>query len=160
MAKKSAGLIMYIYKNSNLKIFLVHPGGPYFEKKDDGSWSIPKGLIEDNEEKLATAIREFEEETGLKPSGDFITLGEITMKSGKVIYAWAFEGKEDGEFLYKSNLFEMEWPPKSGKREKFPEADKFEFFSIDEAKKKINSSQIPLIDNLVHRLSYKLTSKP
>jgi predicted NUDIX family NTP pyrophosphohydrolase len=155
MAKKSAGLIMYIYKNSDLKIFLVHPGGPYFAKKDEGNWSIPKGSIEDNEDNLATAIREFEEETGLMPSGDFIPLGEITMKSGKVIYAWAFEGKENAEFLYKSNLFEMEWPPKSGKREKFPEADKFEFFSVDEAKKKINSSQILLIDNLIKHLKSK-----
>lgn len=150
MVKKSAGLIMYLYKNSDLKIFLVHPGGPYFTKKDEGNWSIPKGSIEDNEDTLATAIREFEEETGLKPSGNFISLGEITMKSGKIIYAWAFEGKEIVDYLYKSNLFEMEWPPRSGKREKFPEADKFEFFSVDEAKKKINSSQIPLIDNLVN----------
>jgi len=154
MAKKSAGLIMYIHKNSELKIFLVHPGGPYFVKKDDACWSIPKGLIEDNEDKLATAVREFEEETGMKPSGDFIPLGEITMKSGKLIYAWAFEGKEDAEFLFKSNLFEMEWPPNSGKKENFPEADKFEFFSVEEAKKKINPSQIPLINNLVNHLSH------
>ncbi|HSP89179.1 MAG TPA: NUDIX domain-containing protein [Ignavibacteriaceae bacterium] len=158
MVRKSAGLIMYIYKNSDLKIFLVHPGGPYFKKKDEGSWSIPKGIIEDKEDTLDTAIREFEEETGLKPTGDFFPLGEITMKSGKIIYAWAFEGKEDGEFLFKSNLFEMEWPPKSGKKVNFPEADKFEFFSIDEAKKKINAAQIPLIDNLINHLKTKKTN--
>jgi predicted NUDIX family NTP pyrophosphohydrolase len=155
MAKRSAGLLMYAYKNSDLKIFLVHPGGPYFVKKDDGSWSIPKGLIEDNEDTLATAVREFEEETGLKPEGEFILLGEVTLKSGKVVHAWTFEGKEDNNFLFKSNLFEMEWPPNSGKREKFPEADKFGFFSVEEAKKKINSSQIPLINNLVNYLSKK-----
>jgi predicted NUDIX family NTP pyrophosphohydrolase len=157
MAKKSAGLLMFIKNNYELKIFLVHPGGPYFAKKDESSWSIPKGLIEDNEDKLSTAIREFEEETGLKPSGDFIPLGEITMKSGKIIYAWAFEGKEDIEFLFKSNLFEMEWPPRSGKKEKFPEADKFEFFSVDEARKKINSSQVLFIDKLINHLQEKNT---
>lgn len=155
MAKKSAGLMMYTYKNSDLKIFLVHPGGPYFVKKDDGSWSIPKGLIEDNEDTFDTAVREFEEETGLKPEGEFISLGEITLKSGKLVYAWAFEGEQENEFNFHSNLFEMEWPPSSGKREKFPEADKFGYFSVEEAKKKINSSQIPLIDNLVNYLSNK-----
>lgn len=156
MAKKSAGLIMYINNNSGLKIFLVHPGGPYFTKKDEGCWSIPKGLIEENEDTLATAIREFEEETGMKPAGEFISLGEVTLKSGKVVSAWAFEGKEVNNFLFKSNSFEMEWPPKSGKKENFPEADKFEFFTVDEAKKKINPSQIPLIDNLIIHLNSKI----
>ncbi len=159
MAKKSAGLLMFINKKSDLKIFLVHPGGPYFLKKDGGAWSIPKGQIEENEDNLATAIREFEEETGLKPSGDFIPLGDITMKSGKIVYAWAFEGKEDVKFLYKSNLFEMEWPPKSGKRENFPEVDKFEFFSVNEARKKINSSQVPFIDKLIDYLTNKDSKK-
>ncbi len=153
MVKKSAGLLMYINKNSELKIFLVHPGGPFFTKKDENSWSIPKGIIEDNEDKLDTAIREFEEETGLKPSGDFIPLGEVTLKSGKIISGWAFEGKVDLDFTYNSNLFEMEWPPNSGKRQKFPEVDKFEFFTVEAAKKKINSAQITLIDNLIKYLS-------
>jgi predicted NUDIX family NTP pyrophosphohydrolase len=155
MVKKSAGLLMYIYKNSDLKIFLVHPGGPYFTKKDEGSWGIPKGMIEENEESLNTAIREFEEETGLKPAGDFIPLGDVTLKSGKIVYAWAFEGTEDINFIFKSNLFEMEWPPRSGKRENFPEADKFEFFPVEEAIKKISSSQLPLIDRLISYLSNK-----
>ena len=156
MAKKSAGLIMYTNNNSKLKIFLVHPGGPYFTKKDEGGWSIPKGLIEDNEETLSAALREFEEETGLKPAGEFFPIGEVSMKSGKTIYAWAFEGTEDKNFLFSSNLFEMEWPPNSGKREKFPEADKFGFFAIEEAKQKINPSQIPLIDNLIMHLNSKI----
>jgi len=155
MAKKSAGLIMYIIKNKQLKIFLVHPGGPYFTKKDDGFWSIPKGLIEDNESSLETAIREFEEETGLKPAGEFIALGEVTLKSGKIVYAWGFEGTEDLNFIFKSNLFEMEWPPRSGKKESFPEADRFEFFPIEEANKKINPSQLPLIENLIKYLKNK-----
>jgi predicted NUDIX family NTP pyrophosphohydrolase len=155
LAKRSAGLLMYVYKNSDLKIFLVHPGGPYFVKKDEGSWSIPKGLIEDNEDSLDTAIREFEEETGLTPVGDFFPIGEVTLKSGKVIYAWAFEGTNDNDFIFKSNLFEMEWPPKSGKKDNFPEVDKFGFFSVKEAKKKINISQIPLIDNLIKYLKNK-----
>jgi len=153
MAKKSAGLLMYTNQNSELKIFLVHPGGPFFTKKDEDSWSIPKGIIEDNEDKLDTAIREFEEETGLKPSGDFIPLGEVTLKSGKIIYAWAFEGKADLDFIYNSNLFEMEWPPNSGKRQKFPEVDKYDYFPVDIAKKKINSAQIALIDNLTKYLT-------
>jgi predicted NUDIX family NTP pyrophosphohydrolase len=151
--KRSAGLLMYIFKDNELKIFLVHPGGPYFVKKDEGSWSIPKGLIEDNEDSLDTAVREFEEETGLKPVGNFFPLGEVTLKSGKIVYAWAFEGTEDKNFIFKSNLFEMEWPPKSGRRENFPEVDKYDFFSVEEAKAKINSSQIPLIDNLINYLN-------
>ncbi len=155
MPKKSAGLMMYINHNDSIKIFLVHPGGPFFVKKDIGTWSIPKGLIEENENSLDTAKREFEEETGLKPEGEFIPLGDVTLKSGKIVYAWAFEGKYDKEFIYKSNLFEMEWPPKSGKKVNFPEADKFEFFTPDEARQKINSSQIPLIDNLVNYLNKK-----
>lgn len=155
MAKRSAGLLMYIYQNKELKILLVHPGGPYFTNKDEGAWSIPKGLIEENEESLDTAIREFEEETGLKPVGKFFPLGEVTMKSGKIIYAWGFEGTGDLNFVFKSNLFEMEWPPKSGKRESFPEADRFEYFTIEEAKKKINSSQLPLIETLVNYLTNK-----
>jgi len=155
MAKKSAGLLMYTRLNSELKIFLVHPGGPFFVKKDNNSWSIPKGIIEDDEDKLETAKREFKEETGLKPSGNYIPLGEVTLKSGKIIYAWAFEGKEDQNFSYKSNLFEMEWPPNSGKKQKFPEADKFGFFTVEEAKRKINAAQIPLIDKLVEYLKKK-----
>lgn len=155
MAKKSAGLLMYTIQNSELKIFLVHPGGPFFVKKDNNSWSIPKGIIEDDEDKLETAKREFEEETGLKPSGNYIPLGEVTLKSGKIIYAWAFEGKEDQSFSYKSNLFEMEWPPNSGKKQKFPEVDNFGFFNVEEAKRKINAAQIPLIDKLVEYLKKK-----
>jgi len=155
MAKRSAGLIMFTRKNNETKVLLVHPGGPYFEKKDEGVWSIPKGLIEDDEDSLETAVREFEEETGLKPVGEFIPLGEVTLKSGKLVSAWAFESTEDKNFVFKSNMFEMEWPPKSGKMSSFPEADKIEFFTISEAKKKINSSQLPLIENLVNYLQTK-----
>lgn len=158
MAERSAGLMMFSYKDSELKIFLVHPGGPYFTKKDYGHWSIPKGLIEKGEDIQKAAIREFEEETGMKPSGKLIPLGEVVLKSGKIVYAWAFNLNDSVVPEFKSNLFEMEWPPKSGKRQSFPEADKFGFFSVDEARKKINSSQLPLIDKLLEYLNNNITN--
>jgi predicted NUDIX family NTP pyrophosphohydrolase len=148
MPKRSAGILMFIVKEGKLKILLVHPGGPFFAKKDDGYWGIPKGLVENNENVLEAAIREFEEETGIKPLGEYISLGEIRQNSGKIVHAWAVEVKDDSLRGFKSNTFDLEWPPRSGKKQKFPEVDKCGFFTVEEAKKKINPSQIPLINNL------------
>ena len=148
MPKRSAGLVMFTLKNDELKILLVHPGGPFFTKKDNGYWGIPKGLIENNENILDAAIREFEEETGIKPGGEYIPLGEIKQNSGKIVHAWAIEVKDDSLSNFESNTFELEWPPGSGKKRNFPEVDKCEFFTLEEIEKKITPSQIPLINNL------------
>lgn len=146
--KLSAGLLLYCFQNKELQVFLVHPGGPFYKKKDAGAWSIPKGLVDNNEVLLETAKREFEEETGFPVSGKFIELTPIKQKSGKLVYVWALEKNVDAEKI-KSNLFELEWPPKSGKKQKFPEVDKAAWFSIKEAKEKINPAQASLIDELV-----------
>jgi predicted NUDIX family NTP pyrophosphohydrolase len=148
MPKRSAGLVMFTLKDNELKILLVHPGGPFFTKKDNGYWGIPKGLIENNENILDAAIREFEEETGIKPGGEYIPLGEIKQNSGKFVHAWAIEVKDDSLSNFKSNTFELEWPPGSGKKRNFPEVDKCAFFTLEEIEKKITPSQIPLINNL------------
>lgn len=146
---KSAGLLMY-YKNGNkLKYFLVHPGGPYFVKKDTGYWGIPKGLPDDNEDLLDAAKREFTEETGIEPiAEEFIPLGTVKQSGGKTVYAWAFESKSDEPFELKCNTFEIEWPPKSGKKQCFPEVDKGEFYDEDTALEKINPAQIDFIYRL------------
>ena len=148
----SAGLLMYSFQNNELKVFLVHPGGPYFVKKDEGFWGIPKGLKENNEELLDTAIREFKEETGITPHGEFIPLSSVKQKSGKTVYAWAFETGNENQLHLSSNTFEIEWPPHSGVKKKFPEIDKGEFFLIDEAMKKITEAQREFITKLVRHL--------
>ena len=147
MAKESAGLVMYRTAKSALEIFLVHPGGPLWARKEEGAWTIPKGLIEEGEEKLEAAKRVFAEETSVLPSGPFIYLGEIRQKSGKRVHAWAFEGNADPQPI-RSNTFTMEWPPKSGRMMEFPEIDRGEFFAIAEARRKINPQQTALIDRL------------
>ena len=154
MAKKSAGILLYRIQNKNPEIFLVHPGGPFWAKKDDGAWSIPKGEFEDNEDPLDAAKREFEEETGLRISGEFVQLNPIKQKSGKIVFAWALEGNFDPATI-KSNSFEIEWPPGSGKMRSFPEIDKAEWFSITVAKTKINSGQSALINELENRFLKK-----
>lgn len=148
MGKQSAGILLYRRTAGVLQVFLVHPGGPFFKKKDTGAWSIPKGEISDNEEPLAAAKREFFEETGQQVDGRFIKLGPVTLKSGKTVYAWAVEGDIDHETIF-SNLFEMEWPPKSGKKQSFPEIDKAAWFNCDEARLKINPAQAALIESLI-----------
>jgi predicted NUDIX family NTP pyrophosphohydrolase len=136
-----------------LELFLVHPGGPFFTKKDSGAWSIPKGLIEDDENRLATARREFTEETGVEtPEEGYVSLGEITQKSGKVVQAWAFEGDCDPSAI-SSNTFEMEWPPRSGRKQTFPEVDRAAFYSIAEARIKLNPAQVAFIERLKKALS-------
>jgi predicted NUDIX family NTP pyrophosphohydrolase len=147
MQQVSAGLLMYRNPQTGLEVFLVHPGGPVWTKKDLGAWSIPKGLIDAGEDKLEAAKREFLEETSFVPSGPFICLGEIRQKSGKRVYAWAFEGNCDPSKV-KSNTFTGEWPPKSGQIRKFPEIDKGEFFSLPDARRKINQNQAELLDRL------------
>jgi predicted NUDIX family NTP pyrophosphohydrolase len=144
----SAGLLMYSGKNE-LKVFLVHPGGPYFMKKDDDYWGIPKGLTEEDEDHLQAAVREFEEETGIKPNGEFVPLGTIIQKGGKVVYAWAFECPDDAPIKIISNTCEIEWPPRSGRKITIPEVDKGEFFTIKEAKVKMKKAQQEFLNRLL-----------
>ena len=147
MPRKSAGILLYKMENEILKIFLVHPGGPFWAKKDEGAWSIPKGEFDDGEDPLDAAKREFEEETGIKISGDFIELNPVKQKSGKVVYAWAVKGDIDVSKI-KSNEFEIEWPPKSGKMKTFPEIDKAAWFDLSKANEKIIEAQSSLIREL------------
>ena len=141
MPGKSAGILLYRLRNGCREFLLVHPGGPFWKKKDAGAWTIPKGEFTDHEEPFEAAIREFKEETGYELKADFKTLSPIKQKGGKQIFAWAAEGDIDCSKIV-SNRFEIEWPPRSGKRQSFPEIDKAEWFSIDKAKEKINASQI------------------
>jgi predicted NUDIX family NTP pyrophosphohydrolase len=147
MPKMSAGLILFRTRNEKLEVLLVHPGGPFWSKKDDGAWFIPKGELAYGEAPLAGAKREFEEETGLKPDGDFLPLGSVKQKSGKTIHAWAFEGDCDPETL-KSNTFTIEWPPKSGRMREFPEIDRAGFFTAAQAKAKMHPVEFPLVIRL------------
>ncbi len=147
MSKQSAGILLYRKTNNQLQVFLVHPGGPFFKNKDIGVWSIPKGEFLDGEDPLEAAKREFNEETGQPVDGDFIKLSAVTLKSGKIVHAWAVEGNIDHETIF-SNLFEMEWPPKSGKMQSFPEIDRAGWFDIETAKIKINAGQAGLIEEL------------
>ena len=140
---------MYRIKNGDMEVFLAHPGGPYFHKKDDGHWSIPKGEPDEGEQMMVTAMREFKEETGITPSGNFIPLGSIVQKGGKEVHAWAFEGDLPPNYVHECNIFEEEWPPHSGEYKEFPEIDKVTFFTVEEAKQKIKGAQFPLIERLV-----------
>jgi predicted NUDIX family NTP pyrophosphohydrolase len=149
MPKRSAGLLMY-RRHHGLEVFLVHPGGPLWAKKDLGAWSIPKGEYGKDEEPLAAARREFEEETGFPAVGDFIELGELKQPSGKIVSAWAFEGDCDAQNL-RSNNFEMEWPPRSGRTMEFPEVDRGSWYSIEEARKYLLPGQLEFLDRLLKR---------
>jgi len=149
--KKSAGILMYKRVAGGLFVLLAHPGGPLWARKDAGVWTIPKGEFE-KEDALEAARREFEEETGSAVNGDFIALAPITQKSGKVVYAWAVEGDLDPRKV-RSNLFEMEWPPRSGRKQSFSEVDRAEWFSIPEAMEKINPAQRPLLLELEQKLA-------
>jgi predicted NUDIX family NTP pyrophosphohydrolase len=145
----SAGLLMYRKKDGSLQVFLAHPGGPLYRKKDRGYWTIPKGEPPENEPLMETAMREFEEETGIRPHGSFVDLGSIRQKGGKIVYAWAFEGEHDPRRPIRSNTFEMEWPPRSGRIQSFPEVDRARFFSLPEAREKLRDAQWPLVERLV-----------
>ena len=148
MPKRSAGLLLYRRRGDALELLLVHPGGPFWAKKDDGAWSIPKGEHDDGEAPLAVAKREFAEEVGAPPDGDVIDLGEITQPGRKIVRAFAAEGDFDVTHL-KSNTFEIEWPPKSGRKRSFPEVDRAGWFAVDEAKRKILTGQRPFIERVV-----------
>ena len=151
MPKKSAGLLLYRHNEDSLEVLLVHPGGPFWRNKDQGAWTIPKGEFDD-EDPLEAAKREFKEETGFEPpDGQYIPLTPIKQKNGKVVHAWAVEGDFDPARL-NSNEFETEWPPKSGRMQKFPEIDRAEWFALDVAKQKMLSGQGALLDELARKL--------
>ena len=139
---------MYRLRGRELEVFLAHPGGPFFARKDAGHWTIPKGEVEAGEDLLATAVREFEEEIGIKPHGDFLDIGCIKQKGGKLVHAWAFAGDWPSAQKLKSNTYRMEWPPYSGTFENFPEVDRAEFFSLVQARAIIKETQLPFIDRL------------
>lgn len=155
MPKNSAGLLMFRFRNRQLEVFLVHPGGPFWQNKDDGAWSIPKGEYGIGEEPLEAAKREFKEETGYEPEGDFIALEPLRQPSRKIITAWAFEGDCDAAGIA-SNLFAMEWPPRSGRQAQFPEVDRAAWFAIPTAKVKLLKGQTGFIDQLCDRLQARI----
>jgi len=131
-----------------LEVLLAHPGGPFFTRKDEGAWTIPKGEAASGEDLLTRAQIEFEEELGIKPSGEWIELGSIKQKGGKTVHAWAFEGDLPASFQLRSNMFELEWPPRCGELKEFPEIDRAEFFTEEIARRKINPAQLVLLDRL------------
>src|SRR3954447_11558380 len=147
----SAGLLMHRMVDGALQVLLVHPGGPFFRKKDEGAWSIPKGEVGPGEDLLETARREFAEEIGVTPTGQFVALTPVKQKGGKIVHAWAFEGDCDPGAIV-SNTFTMEWPPRSGKQAIFPEIDRAGFFDLASARRKINVGQIPLLDEIEERV--------
>lgn len=148
MAKRSAGLLMYRWRGGDLEVFLVHPGGPFWAKKDHGSWSVPKGEYEDGEEALEAARREFSEETGFAANGHFLSLGEVTQSGGKLVSVWAVEGDCNPAKMV-SNYCRIEWPPRSGRMIEIPEADCGAWFDVAEAKARILKAQLPFLDRLV-----------
>jgi predicted NUDIX family NTP pyrophosphohydrolase len=147
MARRSAGLILYRRREDGVEVFLVHPGGPFWAKKDAGAWSIPKGEYEEGEESLDVARREFFEETGFAVDGDFREVGSVRQDGGKQVTAWAVEGECDPALL-RSNVFELEWPPRSGRVQEFPEVDKGGWFSLAAAREKILKGQVGLLERL------------
>lgn len=152
MSATSAGILLY-RKKPHLQLLLAHPGGPYWQNKDEGAWSIPKGEVEAGEDPVDAAKREFGEELGFIPEGDFRDLGKVKQKGGKTVYCWAVEYQIPDDFIFNPNEFEMEWPPDSGKKESFPEIDRIEYFGPFEAKKKINPAQAVFINRLIDSCS-------
>ncbi|MGE5358582.1 MAG: NUDIX domain-containing protein [Bacteroidales bacterium] len=144
---RSAGLLLFRLAGTKLEVLLVHPGGPFWAKKDEGAWSVPKGELDDREEPLAAAKREFEEELGTVPDGDFVPLQPVRQAGGKIVLAWALEADFDVSTM-KSNTFRMEWPPRSGKMQDFPEVDRAGWFAIADARRKLLAGQISLLDEL------------
>lgn len=153
MAKKSAGILLYRLTNKILEVLVVHPGGPFWANKDFGAWSIPKGEFNDDENPLDAAIREFEEEMGVRISGEFIPMTPVKQNSGKVVYAFALEHDFDTSKI-RSNTFTIEWPPKSGKQQEFAEIDKGEWFDFQLCKQKLNEFQAAIVDELAKKLNY------
>jgi predicted NUDIX family NTP pyrophosphohydrolase len=151
---ESAGILLFKYVGGELQVMLVHPGGPFWAAKDEGAWSIPKGLIEDNEEPLAAARREFKEETGFDATGEFIELGQLKQPNRKIVHAWAVECDLDVKRIA-SNLFVLEWPKKSGRFREFPEIDRGQWFDLAEARIRIHKGQAGFLDILAARLQRK-----
>lgn len=151
-SRVSAGIVLYRRKDDELEVFLAHPGGPFFKNKDAGHWTIPKGEIDPGEDLLGAALRELEEEVGIKvsPQARFLALGSIQQKGGKIVHAWGVEAGAaiDIPQPIKSNLFKMEWPPGSGRMQEFPEVDRARFFPLAEARQKLKPTQVPLLDRL------------
>ncbi len=152
MTKVSAGLLMYRKRNQQLEVLLVHLGGPFWAKKDAGAWFVPKGEVNPGEDELSAAKREFAEETGLAPAENLLPLGSVKHKSGKKVSAWAFEGDCDPAAL-RSNTFQMEWPPHSGKTREFPEIDRAAFFTVEGAREKMHPAEFEFVSRLVKALS-------
>lgn len=146
MPKQSAAILLF-RRTHRIEVFLVHPGGPFWARKDAGAWSLPKGEYTDAEQPLEAARREFQEETGFPVEGEFVPLGEVRQAGGKIVTAWAVEGDIDASAI-QSNTFEMEWPPKSGKLRSFPEVDRAGWFSLDAAREKLNLAQAAFLDRL------------
>ena len=146
--KTSAGILLYRRSSAGLQVFLVHPGGPFWAKRDSGAWTVPKGEIDGDEEMLEAAKREFHEETGARVDGSFVELTPVRQPSGKIVHAWAVEGDIDASSI-DSNTFSIEWPPKSGKIREFPEVDRGGWFTLDEARDKLLAGQLPLLDQLI-----------
>jgi predicted NUDIX family NTP pyrophosphohydrolase len=140
---------MFRRRDATFEVLLVHPGGPFFRNKDDGAWTIPKGEAAHDEDLLARAKIEFEEELGVTPPGNWIDLGSVKQKGGKTVHAWAFEGNLPDNFEVKSNTFEIEWPPHSGRTREFPEVDRIGFFPVDVARSRINPAQTLFLDRLI-----------
>jgi predicted NUDIX family NTP pyrophosphohydrolase len=153
MPKRSAGLLAYRRSDAGIEVLLVHPGGPFWARKDDGAWSVPKGEYEPGEDPLEVALREFEEELGAEPPdpAGALPLGELRQPSGKVVSAWAVEGDLDVSDV-RSNMFEMEWPPRSGRTQEFPEVDRAGWFSPYQARRKLLRGQVGFLDRLAERL--------
>lgn len=150
MAKQSAGLLLYRRREGQLEFLLVHPGGPFWKNKDLGAWTIPKGELRPGEDGVAAARREFREELGFEPTGDFLPLAPITQKAGKVVHAWAIES-DWNLAAFKSNTFTLQWPPGSGKLQEFSEVDQAAFFNLADARTKINPAQIPFLEELIRK---------
>ena len=151
MTRQSAGILLFRRRGGSVELLLVHPGGPFWAKKDDGAWSIPKGLFEDGEDALAAAQREFEEETGMRPAGPFTELGVFKQPGGKRVFAFAAEGELDLA-SFRSNCFSMEWPPRSGRMQEFPEADRAAWFDPEAARVKLTRGQQPIIEALLRAI--------
>ena len=150
--RRSAGIVLYRAGEGGLEVLLVHPGGPFWAKKDRGAWSIPKGEYEPGEDAQACALREFEEETGTRlQAPELVELGAVTQKAGKEVTAWAARGDLDAAAV-RSNSFTMEWPPRSGRQQEFPEIDRAEWFALDQARAKLVAAQVELIDRLAERV--------
>jgi len=153
----SAGLLLFRRPRGELEVFLAHPGGPFWEGRDLGAWTVSKGLVERGEDPLATAVREFEEETGIRPEGPFVPLGSVRQKAGKLVHAWAWEGEADARRV-RSNMMRVEVPCGSGRWLTFPEVDRCEWFDAERAREKINPAQAELIDRLQAALSDEVSS--